>query len=235
MDIFDDQHQFLNMNSDYSKQLLSTFRLHRDPKNAEYMGRYMKDKFPYYGIKSPLRKEISKPFLARPALPPISEVPSVINLLWSHPEREMQYFSLDLLSKYARVAPKDWIDLYEELILTKSWWDSVDGLASNQVGGHFQKFPDLIAPYTDKWMASGNIWLQRTCLLFQLKYRGSTDFVLLTTFIKPLASSKEFFIKKAIGWSLRQFGKFSPDKVKNFVAEQPMSNLSRKEALRLIA
>ena len=146
----------------------------------------------------------------------------------------MQYFSLDLLSKYSRISLKEWIDLYEELLTKKSWWDTVDGLAASQVGGHFEKFPELIEPYTDKWMASDNIWLQRTCLIFQLKYKDQTDFELMKSFIRSLAPSNEFFIRKSIGWALRQYGKFHPDKVIKFVESQPMSNLSRREALRLM-
>ena len=128
----------------------------------------------------------------------------------------------------------DWIDLYEKLIIQKSWWDSVDGLAATQVGGHFKKYPGLIGEYTAKWMDSGNIWPQRTCLLFQLKYKDNTDFELLTSFIEPLAGSKEFFIRKAIGWALRQYSKFNPQVVVDYLEVQQLSNLSRREALKVI-
>jgi len=219
---------------DYSRQVISTYELHQDPYNAAYMTKYMKNKFSFYGIKSPVRKDISKPFLARNVLPPITDIPTIIRTFWNQTGRELQYFALDLLSKYYKKGPVDWIDLFEALITTKSWWDSVDGLASNQVGAHFKNFPELIDPYTNKWMASNNMWLQRTCLLFQLKYKDNTDFALLKSFIEPLVDSDEFFIRKAIGWSLRQYGKFSSEDVVDYVAVQPMSNLSKKEALRLI-
>ena len=222
------------MISAYTQQVLDVFRLHEDKAKAAPMARYMKDKFAYFGISSPVRKAISKPLLVRDALPSISDIPVIARELWNEPERELQYFTLDLLAKYGTKAPEAWIDLYEELITTKSWWDTVDGLAANQVGGHFQKYSAQRDKYTLDWMASENIWLQRTCLIFQLRYKKQTDFELMKTFIRPLASSDEFFIRKAIGWALRQYGKFEPTKVIKFVESQPMSNLSKREALKLI-
>ena len=194
----------------------------------------MKDKFAYFGINSPIRKEISKPLLLRDVIPRIDHIPAIVRELWDQPQRELQYFALELLQKHARHSPSNWINLYEDLITSKSWWDSVDGLAANQVGSHFKKYPHQIAEYTTNWMDSHNIWLQRTCLLFQLKYKDETDFELMKSFIEPLAESNEFFIKKAIGWALRQYGKFYPQIVLEFVEKQAMSNLSRREALKHI-
>jgi len=222
------------MVSAYTQQVLEVFHVHEDPRNAKPMAKYMKNKFAYFGIKSPLRKEISKPLLGRNMIPKIDDVPVVVQELWDQPQRELQYFALELLQKYARASPAKWIDFYEELITQKSWWDSVDGLAAAQVGGHFKKYPDQISTYTMAWMNSGNMWLQRTCLIFQLKYKNQTDFELMKSFIIPSAESKEFFIRKAIGWALRQYGKFNPQDVIEFVNHQPMSNLSRREALKLL-
>ena len=103
------------------------------------------------------------------------------------------------------------------MILNKSWWDTVDYIASNLVGVHFQKYPDLMYPVTEKWMNSGNIWLQRTSLLFQLKYKKKTDVMLMTNYIQQLQGSKEFFINKAIGWILREYSKTDGDWVRDYV------------------
>lgn len=222
------------MISSYTKQVIKVFELHEDATKAAPMLKYMKGKFAYYGINSPTRKEISKPLLTRENLPDIVDVPTVVQELWDEPQRELQYFALELLLKYARYSPSSWIDLYEKLITQKSWWDSVDGLAASHLGGHFKKYPEQITDYTDKWMDSGNMWLQRTCLIFQLKYRDQTDFELMKSFIIPLAAEKEFFIRKAIGWALRQYTRTNPQLVIDFVSAQPLSNLSKKEALRLI-
>jgi 3-methyladenine DNA glycosylase AlkD len=122
------------------------------------------------------------------------------------------------------------LNLYEELITQKSWWDTVDALAAWQVGDYFKKYPDQIIPYTNKWMDSGNMWLQRTCLIFQLKYKEETDFELLKSLIIPLSDSKEFFIQKAIGWALREYSKLFPQRVMDFASNQPMAKLSYREA-----
>lgn len=222
------------MTSTYTQQVIKVFELHEDPIKAAPMAKYMKGKYAYFGINSPTRKEISKPLLVKSNLPNIAEVPKVVRELWDQPQREFVYFAQEFLQKYAKASPAHWIDLYEELIITKSWWDSVDGLAASHVGAHFKKYPEQIKDYTEKWMASGNMWLQRTCLIFQLKYRDQTDFELMKSFIIPLSDSKEFFIRKAIGWALRQYTRTNPDAVIDFVAEQPMSNLSQREALRLL-
>ncbi len=114
---------------------------------------------------------------------------------------------MDLLAKKAKKAEICRVDLYEYLILTKSWWDTVDYLAARMVGTHFQKFPTITKDYTEKWMDSENMWLQRTAILFQLGYKKNTDLKLLTNYIERLLGSKEFFINKAIGWILREYSK----------------------------
>lgn len=222
------------MGSDYTSEIIQAFKQHADSRQAAKMASYMKNKFDFLGIKSPVRKEISKPLLAKDKLPQIERLPQIVNDLWNMPQRELQYFALELLQKFSKNPPKDWIDLYEQLITEKAWWDTVDGLAVWHVGDYFKKYPTQIFPYTKKWMNSGNIWLQRSCILYQLKYRENTDFDLLKSFIVPLAQSKEFFIKKAIGWALRQYSKIYPDRVLDFVEKQPLSNLSYREATRLI-
>ncbi len=218
----------------YTQGVIEVFSSHANPDTAAPMAKYMKNKFEYFGIKSPLRKEISKPFLERIHLPPVGDVPIIIREFWVQPQRELQYFAMTLFQKYTKSSPSDWIDLYEDVITKKSWWDTVDGLAAWNVGDHFVKFPDQLTPYTQRWMDSENIWLQRSCLLFQLRYNERTNFDLLKSYIIPLSSSKEFFIRKAIGWALRQYSKVNPMAVMEFVKDQPLSNLSKREALRLM-
>ena len=222
------------MISAYTQYVIEVFSEQHDPVTAAPMAKYMKGKFDYFGIKSPFRKEISKPFLVKNNLPPLDNVPNIMQELWSQSQRELQYFALELLQRYEKISPLNWIDLYEGLITQKSWWDTVDGLAASQVGSHFKKFPEQILSYTQKWMKSENMWLQRTCLIFQLKYRDQTDFDLMKSFIIPLADSKEFFIRKAIGWALRQYSRTDAQAVVDFVANQSLSNLSSREALRLL-
>ena len=108
----------------------------------------------------------------------------------------------------------------------------MDGIASWLVGEHFKRFPKLIKPYTEKWMKSGNMWLQRTVILFQLGYKDKTDVKLLFKNIKKCMDSKEFFIRKAIGWALREYSKTNAQAVINFVENNELAPLSKREALK---
>jgi 3-methyladenine DNA glycosylase AlkD len=223
-----------DMSDLFVQNVVEVFRQHADPANAAPMAKYLRNKFDFFGIKTPLLRELSKPLLEASNLPDMDEVPHIVNDLWSLPQRELQHFGIELIRKYSRISPAGWIEMYQSLITQKSWWDTVDGLAVWHVGEHFRKYPDQIGSYTSQWMKSGNIWLQRTCLIFQLLYRGKTDFQLLQSFIVPLSGSKEFFIQKAIGWALRQYSRAKPEEVLDFVNRQPMAVLSYKEATRTI-
>jgi 3-methyladenine DNA glycosylase AlkD len=139
-----------------------------------------------------------------------------------------------ILEKFGKKTTREFIDLYVFMITTKSWWDTIDYIAANLVGKHFSRYPDQIPAYTEKWMNSGNFWLQRSALLFQLKYKKETDLNLLFDFIERLAHEDEFFIRKAIGWALREYSKTDPETVIKFVESHDLKPLSRKEALKVI-
>ena len=195
---------------------------------------YMKGQFEYFGIKSPLRNELSKPFLNKAYLPAKEDLNNLIRELWEKPQRDFQYFAQTLCQKYVKTLEEKDLELFEYMIITKSWWDTIDFIASNLVGPLFTKFPHLRDKTIKKWMASNNIWLQRTCLLFQLKYKDQVDRDLLSKLILELTGGKEFFINKAIGWSLRSYSRVDPEWVKEFVHNNELSNLSKREALKLI-
>jgi 3-methyladenine DNA glycosylase AlkD len=201
----------------------------RNPDNAMPMEKYMKGKFAFLGIQKQERTLLSKDYRQ---LPKNCQADIVLAWLWKQRWREFQYYGIGLLEREARKAPESTIELYERLITEKSWWDTVDALASNCVGPHLATHKHLIPAYISRWMKSGNIWLQRTCLLFQLKYKGNTDEELLLGCIRKLCYEKEFFIKKAIGWALREYSKTNPDWVVEVCKKEHLSSLSRKEALK---
>ncbi|WP_310235648.1 DNA alkylation repair protein [Brevibacillus nitrificans] len=208
-------------------------RLLHEYANAELAGpmrKYMKDHFPFLGIKAPLRKELSKRLLKEQGIPDDWE--TVVRQLWAMPEREFQYVAMDLLEKVKKRLEAGHLRLVEELITTKSWWDTVDYLAAHTVGTLFRLFPALIAPTNAGWIASGNLWLQRTTILFQLSYKEKTDRELLFSNIRIYKDSQEFFIQKAIGWSLREYAKTDAAAVLRFVEQTPLASLSRREALK---
>lgn len=212
------------------------FSQNRNEQIALGQSAYMKGKFDYFGIKSPIRKEIQKHYLSKNNLPSLNQAIEVMELCFIDDHREMQYFGMDLIVKYKKHYREEDIEWMEWMILTKSWWDTVDLTATKIIGSYFKKFPNKIDEIIPKWMESENMWLQRTALLFQLKYKSETNTELLSQLIIELLGSKEFFINKAIGWVLREYGKTNPDWVIEFVDlhKDKLAPLSKKEALRIL-
>jgi len=223
------------MKNKYVSQLSNCFRQQANLEIASQQQAYMKGKFEYFGLKSPVRKELQKPFLLKSSLPDINELTPTIKELWTQPQRECQYFAQELLFKYHRQFEVRELVLMEFMVTEKSWWDTVDFIASNCMGRYFMLHPEQTKNVTRRWMDTGNMWLQRSALLFQLKYKNHLDTDLLEEYIPKLLGSKEFYINKAIGWALRQHSKTDPNWVLEFAARTDLAPLSRKEALRLIA
>jgi len=221
--------------NDFIKALEIEFEKNANEEIAKGQKAYMKNHFDFYGIKFPLRREIQKPFLMKKYLPPKTFLEKTIKILWEKPQREYQYFSQEFAFKYVNQPEKKDVELIEYMITHKSWWDTVDYIAAKLAGAYFMSYPEQREQFVEKWINSGNIWLQRTSLLFQLNYKDDLDTEMLRYVINALLGSKEFFINKAIGWILRQYGKTNPDWVIAYTNETPLSNLSRKEALRLIS
>lgn len=195
---------------------------------------YMRDQFEYFGIKTTERREIQKPFLVKAFLPEKENLEQIVKELYSKPERDFHYFAQELTFKYIKQLTKQDIKLIEYLITTNSWWDTVDFIAVKLAGGYFKLFPEERNTIIQLWLDSNNIWLQRSALLFQLKYKDELDHTFLSHVINTLLGSKEFFINKAIGWVLREYSRKNPDWVLDFVSKHELSNLSKKEALRLL-
>ncbi len=179
----------------------------------------MKNKFDFYGIKSPQRKILLRSFIKENGIPEGEDLKELVLLLWYDPHREMQYSAIELLDRKMKKMTPDDIPFFEKLILTKSWWDTVDWLAPNACGKILLKNPLFILPLTNRWNLSDNKWLVRSSILFQLKYRNETDFELLKKYILRHKKSTAFFIQKAAGWSLRQYAKYNPTIVKSFILE----------------
>lgn len=218
----------------YVISLKELFEKNANPSQAVPMKKYMRDQFEYLGIKTPQSVALQKEFYAEHGLPQVSELDTILRNLWSLPQREFQYVGLGLLDKLEKKLPAKFIRTIEYLIVTKSWWDTVDAIASHTVGAHSRRFPELREKYLPKWRNSQNIWLRRTAILFQLNYKKETDFELLGDIIRENLDSKEFFINKAIGWALRQYARENPRAVSKFVKTTPLHPLSQREAMKHI-
>ena len=220
--------------NEYLDSLERVFISHAQPEIAVHQKAYMRNQFEFFGIKAPIRKSLQKPFFVKKSLPKKEYLDDIIRILWEKPQREFQFFGQELTQKYARnFVPKD-ITILEYMVQHKSWWDTVDFIAAHLMGNYFKRYPETRLLYTDKWLVSENIWLQRSALLFQLKYKDQLDTKLLENVINRLLGSREFFINKAIGWILREYSKTDPVWVRDFADRTPLEPLSRKEAVRLI-
>jgi 3-methyladenine DNA glycosylase AlkD len=216
----------------YAASLKTLFEQNADPILAVPMKKYMRDQFEYLGIKSPRFKELMKEFIAPHGLPPIKDLDAILRDLWSLPEREFQYAATSFLGRSEKKLPANFIRTFEYLLVTKSWWDTVDTISGGPLGVHFRKYPEVREKYLRKWRTSDNFWLRRATMLFQLNYKKETDFDLLCEIIRENLGSKEFFINKAIGWSLRQYARTDPKAVKEFVESTALHPLSRREAMK---
>ncbi|ULO05282.1 DNA alkylation repair protein [Paenibacillus sp. 19GGS1-52] len=210
--------------------LIERMQAKMNPHEATAMSAYMRDQFSFLGIRSPLRKELLKEFLAQ--YPPQKKWVSV---LWNLPEREYQYSALDILLKIKKQLNPDDLPLIESFITTRSWWDTVDLLAANAAGFLLLQSPDLQEEFGEKWLHSDNMWLNRTAILHQLHYKQDTNEELLYRYILTHAASSEFFIQKAIGWALREYSKINPTSVRNFIENENLKPLSKREGLKWIS
>jgi 3-methyladenine DNA glycosylase AlkD len=206
----------------------------RNAERAVPMQQYMRNQFLYLGMMTDERRKTGNEYIRKHPLPDHDSMHAIVKELWELPERDYQYFAIELIIKCRKNWTKNDIELFEWLIVHKSWWDTVDFLANQVVGPWFKKYPQAIKAVTKKWNRSDNIWLQRMSILFQLKYKSDTDLELLYDYIQHLKRSKEFFVQKAIGWILREYSKTDPAEVMRFVRETELSPLSRREALKAI-
>lgn len=219
------------MNS-YLLPLETLFLQKADAARAAGAKAYLLNQFEFYGIPMAERRKLCRVFLKSNPLPSITQVEKMVKEAWQLPQREWQYFAIELLSFYRREWKVSTVKIMEYGLTHKSWWDTVDTIADAWVGEYCKLFPAQMVPITSAWNASANIWLQRTSLLFQKKYKQATNTALLQQYVLSLAGEEEFFIRKAIGWILREYAKTNPAWVKAFVNANKLSPLSRREALK---
>ncbi|AYC29489.1 DNA alkylation repair protein [Paenisporosarcina cavernae] len=206
----------------------------RDKELATTMEAYMKNHFVFLGIKSPERLLLMKEYFSDYELPKYPEVLSEAMDVFLLPEREFQYAAIFIVSKYKKKLQVEDLSFFEQLILSKSWWDTVDSIAPTLVGDIVLRNRKIGEKVMGEWSNHSNKWLNRASLLHMLKYKEKTDEALMTELILKHAKSTEFFLQKAIGWLLREYSKTNPSFVQTFVSTYDLAPLSKREAVKHI-
>lgn len=205
-----------------------------DPAKAPAMRRYMKSDMPFLGVPKPERTRVLKAVFA--AHPPASRDEWVAAVLevWRGAEfREERYAALDLAGRHPAWRGVDLLPVYDELVVTGAWWDFVDEIASRLVGPLLRAFPAEVAPVMRAWARDADRWRRRVSVICQLGSKADTDLDLLTEAVEANLDDPDFFLRKGIGWALRQHSRVDPGWVRAFVAAHPgLSPLSRREALK---
>ena len=205
-----------------------------DPAKAAPMQAYMKTSMPFYGVQSAPRKKIAAQVKKQFPLKDNGAYRSMITSLWNLPHREEKYLALELACLQEKYVSHHNLDLYEKLVREGAWWDFVDQIAAHLVGEALAKEPDKIYPVMDKWVDDPDMWIRRTAILCQLTLKERTDQKRLFAYCLARCDENEFFIRKAIGWALRQYSYTAPDAVKGFLLEHrdKLSGLSYREGAR---
>jgi 3-methyladenine DNA glycosylase AlkD len=214
-------------------RLSRAFENARDPDRAAPMAAYMRDQFPFLGIPSPAQKALTREVLTGLGRPNETDLAAVAQACWQRPEREYQYFACAWLRRHARTCGEGFIDTARYLVVTRSWWDTVDALAAHLVGPLVAQHPRLVE-VTDGWLVDDDRWLVRTAILHQLTFKEATDATRLFRYCTVQAGHLDFFVRKAIGWALREYAKSDPAAVRTFVAahHSRLAALSVREALK---
>lgn len=205
----------------------------KDEKQAEKMSNYMQNKFPFLGIPKPSLTAFFRPYLK---LSKENEIDwDFVMLCWEKEYREAQYLAISYLDKHIKKIRETDLDKLKYLITNKSWWETVDSLDSmvGEIVLKNKKYEKVMI----EWSLSDNLWLRRVSIDFQQRYVENTNKELLEEIIVNNLGSKEFFINKAIGWSLREYSKTNQPWVKEFIDKYKdrMANLSVKEASKIMA
>jgi len=211
-----------------------------EPARAAPMQAYMKSKMPYLGVNAvPLRK-VCREVFAGVDFPTAAAWRRAVLGLWRGARfREERYCAIELtgVRRFGRFQDLAALPMYEEMIVTGAWWDLVDGIAGHRLGTLLRRFPREMKREMRAWSRSDDLWKRRSAILCQLTFKKATDLDLLYATIEPSLGSREFFLRKAIGWALRQYAWTDPTEIRRYVREheKQLSPLSKREALKNVA
>lgn len=210
--------------------LRSLFIAHANPERAAGQGAYMRHQFVFIGLPTPLRKELQKESFKKDQPTSYNKLIQMMAELWAQEERDFHYAALDLAFIHKKLWTPALLPFLIERAQEQSWWDTIDYIAPRLVGPLVQKF-SLLTADVQSLLTHHNFWVRRIALLYQLKYKTGTDQNFLFDACRFCMSEKEFFIRKAIGWALREYSKTDPIAVRAFIEKHrtQLSPLSIRE------
>ena len=205
--------------------------------NARAMAAYMKSEMPFYGVKTPDRRPISREAVRR--FPPEDRqaYERGVLALWRLPHREEKYAAIAYARGFRAHIGLASLPLYERFVREGRWWDFIDEIAAHLVGKVLLDHRDDVRPLMDRWVADDDMWIRRTAILSQLRHKQRTDAERLFAYCLARAHEKEFFIRKAIGWALREYSYAAPEAVRDFIVahRDELSPLSVREGAKRLA
>lgn len=204
-----------------------------DPVRARSAAAYMKHVAPFLGIPTPRRRALSRSVLEGTPRPDEQDCAAIALRCWALPEREFRYFAADYLRRHVARCSSGFVPVLRHLVTTEPWWDTVDTLAAHVAGPLVAADPELRRTM-DEWIEDDDLWIVRTALLHQLRFKEDTDARRLFAYCLRRADHPDFFIRKAIGWCLREYAKTDPRAVRDFVdgARDRLAPLSVREATK---
>lgn len=214
------------------QSIRSALRDEGDPELAPAQQAYMKSTMPFLGVRVPRVRAVTRG-IARGATDAAVLRDAALTLWREAAYREERYAASALMALRPVRARLDMVDVHEEMIRTGAWWDHVDEV-THRLTETLEAHPSEMTPLLRAWSRDDDFWVRRASIISQLGRRGATDRDLLSDVIEPNLADQEFFIRKAIGWALREFGKTDPEWVRVFADAHDLSPLSRREALRLL-
>ncbi len=196
---------------------------------------YMRNQFPFLGITTPHRRIVLEPIFKQTVMLDHGQLSALIETLWTKPEREFQYAAIDAAYYWRQLHTPETISLLEQMIRTLSWWDTVDDVAVRLVGPLWLRH-HAISTNIDRWITDDNMWIRRSAIICQIRWKASTDIKRLFSYCAASMHEKNFFMRKAIGWALREYSKINPQEVKKFIEAHRslMSSLSIREGSKYI-
>ena len=218
-------------------RLRAALKAAADPTRAAAMQAYMKSEMPYWGVSAPGVRAICRELFASYSFASAALWRADVLSLWRSAQRREERYAALALAGHRKARPLQTLEalpMYEEMVVSGAWWDFVDVLASHQIGNLLELYPREMRRTLRTWSRDDDLWKRRAAILAQLGFGAAMDTKLLFACIRPSLASSEFFLRKAIGWALRQLARYEPDEVLRYVEEhaQQLSPLSRREALK---